>query len=217
MSTKGSCFASIAILKSLGKIYCETYVLGCILGLRWVMHSRHERPQTYPDTTIIKGNSGASSKCCPRCKGTVFEAEKVVEKGLTYHRKCFTCVKCKRPQDDKLQVRIIHNFFENLHNWDIIKSRKVFVGFDNEVYCKVCYPKIWHTPLPMDPQSTSKIRAGPQDNDCCPRCFGKVFEAEKMMVGHGVYHIPCFSCKICTRPIDHYNCVSHQVSDNWFF
>lgn len=151
--------------------------------------TRHERPQTYPDTTIIKGNSGASSKCCPRCKGTVFEAEKVVEKGLTYHRKCFTCVKCKRPQDDKLQV---------------------FVGFDNEVYCKVCYPKIWHTPLPMDPQSTSKIRAGPQDNDCCPRCFGKVFEAEKMMVGHGVYHIPCFSCKICTRPIDHYNCVSHQ-------
>ena len=34
----------------------------------------------------------------------MFEAEKVVEKGVAYHKKCFTCSKCNRPQDDKLQV-----------------------------------------------------------------------------------------------------------------
>ena len=84
------------------------------------------------------------------------------------------------------------------------------MGFDNEVYCKVCYPKIWHTPLPVDPSSTNKILADPSSGPGCPRCGGKVFEAEKMLVGHGAYHKKCFSCKICARPVDSYNCVSHE-------
>ena len=37
----------------------------------------------------------------------MFKAEEVVEKGRIYHRKCFTCIKCNRPQDDKLQVRVL--------------------------------------------------------------------------------------------------------------
>ena len=59
---------------------------------------------------LLKGKSfyriGPSSQGCPRCGGSVFKAEEVIEKGRTYHKKCFTCVKCNRPQDDKLQVWI---------------------------------------------------------------------------------------------------------------
>ena len=67
----------------------------------------------------------------PRCGGAVFANEEIIEKGISFHKKCFTCCQCTRPLNDKLQV---------------------FIGFDKEVYCKVCYPKIMHTPLPMDPK-----------------------------------------------------------------
>ena len=80
-------------------------------------------------------------------------AEEIVEKGHSYHKKCFTCINCNRPQLDKLQV---------------------YVGFDHQIYCKTCYPKIWHTPLPLE--SRSKIKAEPGDDSGCPRCHGKVFE-----------------------------------------
>lgn len=85
---------------------------------------------------------------------------------------------------------------------------QVFVGFDNEIYCKVCYPKIEHTPLPADPTQTARIKA--DDGDGCPRCGGKVFEAEKMMSRTGVYHKRCFSCNACQKPIDYTNMVDHQ-------
>jgi ribosomal protein S27AE len=80
--------------------------------------TKYGTPQIYPDTTIIKATSynqeqheqrQQSGRGCPRCGGAVFEAEKVVEKGITYHKKCFTCAKCNRPQDDKLQVGGIRN------------------------------------------------------------------------------------------------------------
>ena len=69
----------------------------------------------------------------------------VVEKGRAFHRRCFTCSTCARPQDDKLQV---------------------FVGFDGIIYCKVCYPKVTHTPLPADPRDTAKIRAEAGEAGC---------------------------------------------------
>ncbi len=65
---------------------------------------RSASPHLYTDTTKIKPE--VRNQGCPRCGGAVFQAEGVVEKGLAYHKKCFTCVKCNRPQDDKLQVRI---------------------------------------------------------------------------------------------------------------
>ena len=76
-------------------------------------------------------------KGCPRCGGAVFQAEEIIEKGISFHKKCFTCCQCTRPLNDKLQV---------------------FIGFDNEVYCKVCYPSITHTPLPLDPSDKSKVK-----------------------------------------------------------
>ena len=103
----------------------------------------------YADTTTV----AQGDNVCPRCNGAVFQAEEIVEKGHSYHKRCFTCINCNRPQLDKLQV---------------------YVGFDHQIYCKTCYPKIWHTPLPLE--SRSKIKAEPGDDSGCPRCHGKVFE-----------------------------------------
>ena len=142
----------------------------------------------YPDTTSVSTED--TTKSCPRCNGAVFQAEEVIEKGLSYHKRCFTCVNCNRPQTDKLQV---------------------FVGFDSQLYCKTCYPKIWHTPLPLD-SSRAKIKAEPGDESGCPRCGGKVFEAEKMASKSGYFHKLCFTCKICNRLMDYSNYVDYQVS-----
>ena len=143
----------------------------------------------YAETTTV--SPGENNTGCPRCGGAVFQAEAVLEKGLAYHKRCFTCINCKRPQTDKLQV---------------------FVGFDKQLYCKTCYPKIWHTPLPMEASDRSKIKAEPGDDTGCPRCNGKVFEAEKMASKSGWFHKLCFTCKLCNRLMDYTNFVDHKVT-----
>ena len=50
----------------------------------------------------------------------------------------------------------------------------MFIGFDEEIYCKACYPKIQHTPLGTN-QDTTKIQGDVGDSDVCPSCAGKVF------------------------------------------
>ena len=46
---------------------------------------------------------------------------------------------------------------------------------------------------------------GSEDGDAsCPRCNGKVFEAEKMISMRNVYHKRCFTCKECERPMDQF-------------
>ena len=118
----------------------------------------------YAETTTVSPDE--QSQGCPRCGGAVFQAEAVSEKGLTYHKRCFTCVNCNRPQNDKLQV---------------------FVGFDKQLYCKTCYPKIWHTPLPIEASNRSKIKAEPGDESGCPKCGGKVFEVKIFSIFSGIY------------------------------
>ena len=49
------------------------------------------------------------------------------------------------------------------------------------------------------------VRAIPGDeNDklTCPRCGGKVFEAERMVTKIGSYHKACFSCIECAKKLD---------------
>ena len=76
-------------------------MVGSVITLQWHL------TLFYVAKVILLANMLCCCKheACPRCGGAVFEAEKVVEKGLAYHKKCFTCSKCNRPQDDKLQVR----------------------------------------------------------------------------------------------------------------
>lgn len=50
---------------------------------------------------------------------------------------------------------------------------------------------------------TWTIQAGEDDNPC-PRCNGKVFDAEKMASLSHVYHKKCFTCKECARLMDQF-------------
>jgi hypothetical protein len=50
------------------------------------------------DTTVIPGEEGEPTNC-PRCHGKVFEAEKMSTKRGFYHKKCFSCAKCKTSLD----------------------------------------------------------------------------------------------------------------------
>ena len=138
-------------------------------------------PKTFKKINFHSVHQNGIFKKLPFC----YEIGKV---GNTDKKRCYTCINCNRPQLDKLQV---------------------FVGFDRQIYCKTCYPKIWHTPLPLE--STSKIKAEPGDCSGCPRCGGKVFEAEKMACRSGWYHKMCFSCKICKRLMDYSTFVDYKV------
>ena len=129
-------------------------------------------PLLWTDTTTILPMDGQG---CPRCGGAVFKQEEVIEKGRNFHKRCFTCKKCNRPQADKLQV---------------------FVGFDSEIYCKGCYPGVGHSGA--DKQDTSVI---PGHEEGCPRCGGKVFEAERFMSKKKQFHKSCFTCFSCRSPL----------------
>jgi len=133
------------------------------------------------DVAAIPGEDG-NANTCPRCGGMVFDAEKQVAKSGSYHKKCFTCIKCKHQLDAT-----------NFAN-----------GPDNEVYCVYCYRvthghKATSKSMPLD---TTSIMAEETDKCKCPRCGGKVFPAEKMVAASGWYHRHCFRCALCSQPLD---------------
>ena len=132
------------------------------------------RMLSYADPKSIIAIDGQG---CPRCNGKVFTAEQIVEKGRNFHMSCFTCKSCAKPLTDKLQVHI---------------------GFDEEIYCKNCYPKIQHTGLTVDP---SIIKG--EASESCPRCEGKVFENEKMRTKKHLFHKQCFNCRQCSHPLNY--------------
>jgi hypothetical protein len=49
---------------------------------------------------------------------------------------------------------------------------------------------------------TTAILADDGDKNKCPRCSGKVFEAEKMTSNRSVFHKKCFNCQDCHRALD---------------
>jgi len=133
------------------------------------------------DVTAIQGQEGEATTC-PRCQGMVFDAEKRVAKSGSYHKKCFTCVKCKH--------QLGAGDFTN--------------GPDNEIYCVYCYRtthghKATTKSMPLD---TTSILAESGDKTRCPRCSGRVFAAEKMVASSGWYHRHCFRCTLCSQPVD---------------
>lgn len=131
---------------------------------------------------IPKRYQTKQNKILFRCNGLVFDAEKQVAKSGAYHKKCFTCAKCKHQLDAT-------NFCN---------------GPDNDIYCLHCY-RVTHghkattKSMPLD---TTSIMADNGDRTRCPRCSGKVFAAEKMVASSGWYHRHCFRCALCSQPVD---------------
>ena len=49
--------------------------------------------------------------------------------------------------------------------------------------------------------------------DVCPRCQGKVFEAEKQIAKPGSYHRKCFTCAECKHQMDPTNFANGPDND----
>merc|ERR1712137_39188 len=69
--------------------------------------------KTYPNANMFGGGSK-----CPRCKKTVFFAERATGPGGDWHKSCLVCIDCNKRLDST-------NLAER----------------DGEAYCKACYGK----------------------------------------------------------------------------
>ena len=78
-----------------GGIYCRT----CSKQLFEMVIQNPFYPKSAVETTSILSHDG-----CRRCRGVVFDAEKMSMKSGNYHKMCFTCVACRRALDYLLAV-----------------------------------------------------------------------------------------------------------------
>lgn len=158
------------------------------------------------NTKTIIANEGDQFRC-PRCFGKVFEAEKVATSAGNYHPACAKCRKCNGNLDQS----------------------SAYCGGDGEIYCQLCYKEEFgvlsrrgrsrsragsrsrHTSGYYDDEEdalaranvdTTSIMAPQGDRSACPKCQGKVFEAEKMVSNKGLFHKKCFACDTCKRALD---------------
>ena len=77
-----------------------------------------DRPTLVFDTKAIKGDA-KDKDTCPRCKGKVFHAERMLSKKHSFHKTCFSRLECQRPLD----------------------SMTFCDAPDGEIFCKLCYGK----------------------------------------------------------------------------
>ena len=136
-------------------------------------------PLIYTETSKIKQSSGEDS--CARCSGVVYEAERIrVSDKIIFHKFCFTCTGCR----------------VNLDTLNVYKTQR------DEVFCKNCYKTILESERSFTPVPTDVIKADPNDKQGCPRCGGKVFEAEKIPTKSSLFHRSCFSCYLCNHKLE---------------
>jgi len=67
--------------------------------------------------TLNGGGNKADTRCCLRCGCMVYEAEKMIAAGRSWHKRCFNCATCNRNLD----------------------STTVNDGPDGDIYCRTCY------------------------------------------------------------------------------
>ncbi|KAG4074923.1 hypothetical protein HA402_009348 [Bradysia odoriphaga] len=71
----------------------------------------------YPDGRAFGGPKAAKGSGCLRCGFPVYEAEKMISKDRIWHKRCFSCVECRKSLDST-----------NLND-----------APDGEIYCRSCY------------------------------------------------------------------------------
>ena len=77
-------------------------------------------------------------------------------------------------------------------------------GPDNDVYCKNCYSYTHghKSKANLHDADCTQLQGEEGDADVCPRCTGRVFEAEKQIAKPGSYHRRCFTCVECKHQMD---------------
>ncbi|KAI9552806.1 hypothetical protein GHT06_020686 [Daphnia sinensis] len=158
------------------------------------------RPVSNADKPVPQAPAGEG---CPRCGGYVYEAERMLAGGRSWHKKCYKCKDCRKHLD----------------------STNCCEAPDKEIYCKLCYGKkfgpsgygfgqgagILQSDALTVSSNAEKMRPSRPDlgvikategQDGCPRCGGAVFAAEQMLARGTVWHKTCFNCKECKRVLD---------------
>ncbi|XP_043227681.1 muscle LIM protein Mlp84B-like isoform X2 [Amphibalanus amphitrite] len=141
---------------------------------------------------------------CPVCDRAVYAAEERVSGGHKYHKTCFKCSMCNKGLDST-----------NCAN------------HQTELYCKLCHGRRYGPKgygfgggagaLSMDSgeqfgnkQSASNNYHYPQlqkiaqapPGEGCPRCGGRVYQAEEMLAMGKSWHKSCFKCVACQHWLD---------------
>ena len=137
---------------------------------------------------------------CTRCGGNVYEAEKIVTSAGPYHPGCFKCFKCSRSIDQsscyvKDEIYCFKCYNEEFNIRSRSRSRM-------ESESNVQIVELNDDIIAQSMVETNVIMADEGDRNKCPRCNGKVFEAEKMTSNKGIFHRKCFTCQDCHRNLD---------------
>ena len=153
---------------------------------------------------------------CQRCGGNVYEAEKIVTSIGFYHPGCFKCAKCSRSLDHGSAFVSDSEEVEK----DIYCSKCYNEEFAWSKRCRSRSRSRMESVPPMDQVNveivelpnedilaqsmveTTRIMADDGDANKCPKCNGKVFEAERMASNKSVFHRKCFTCNDCHRALD---------------
>lgn len=136
------------------------------------------------DTTAIMASPG-DPDACPKCRGKVFEAEKMVSTQGSFHKKCFVCNECNRALDQS----------------SVVESSEEGLGV---IYCKNCFGKKRFLLQSKYREDVDLQASKPLDpSKACQRCGGGVFAAEEFSVESGrVYHDRCAKCFSCRRKLE---------------
>ena len=172
------------------------------------------------EANIAQWSSWLSRACSPtfedydclRCGSPVYAAELRSTKTGIYHTLCFRCHSCQR--------------LLNMNN---------FTELDDKTFCNICYKMRWKTANtslltdecriekvsshPMGSGKTTSILAESGAPDQCPKCLGKVFQAEKILSANAAYHKACFRCAEveCGKSLDSTSyCDSPQGECPWW-
>ena len=127
-----------------------------------------------------------STSLTRHCSGVVYEAEKIPAKCGWFHKYCFKCFDC----------------------YKLLDSTNFFDGQDGGIFCRSCHKsrfeefKSKNSEYAKAVVNTSVISSSISE-DACPRCHGKVYDAEKMAMRSGMYHKKCFTCITCHRNLDY--------------
>ncbi|KAM9080720.1 cysteine and glycine-rich protein 3 [Megaptera novaeangliae] len=96
---------------------CLSTDTGEHLGLQFQQSPKQARSATTSNPSKFTSKFGESEKC-PRCRKSVYAAEKVMGGGKPWHKTCFRCAICGK----------------SLESTNVTDK-------DGELYCKVCYAK----------------------------------------------------------------------------
>ncbi|EFX75802.1 hypothetical protein DAPPUDRAFT_306648 [Daphnia pulex] len=152
---------------------------------------------------------------CPRCGGHVYEAERMLAGGRSWHKKCYKCKDCRKhldstncceAPDKEIYCKrhlannnaAVEKYLRMDHFHEIVlrqEIRTVRLRFWSR-----CRNFAERRSDSFEAIDTKTIKA--PEGQGCPRCGGSVFAAELMLSKGQEWHKKCFSCGDCHRPLD---------------